>query len=150
MKSRGVRVQDGTEFYEQVTGKIPIESLRLGTLLFSSGFRLSHFLVIYKRAASIAVSIVGLILCLPLLPFVALAKMCIRDRGYCPAAALVHIASGVCLLGGCVGGELAGALNLSIRRVGSRRTAKSSRTVCRSKRYRESPGPSSGHDGTDS
>jgi sugar transferase (PEP-CTERM system associated) len=73
MKSRGVRVQDGTEFYEQVTGKIPIESLRLGTLLFSSGFRLSHFLVIYKRAASMVVSIVGLVLCLPLLPFVALA-----------------------------------------------------------------------------
>jgi sugar transferase (PEP-CTERM system associated) len=73
MKSRGVRVQDGTEFYEQVTGKIPIESLRLGTLLFSSGFHLSHFLVIYKRAASMVVSIVGLFLCLPLLPFVAFA-----------------------------------------------------------------------------
>ena len=73
MKSRGVRVQDGTEFYEQVTGKIPIESLRLGTLLFSSGFHLSRFLVVYKRCASIVVSIVGLILTLPLLPFIALA-----------------------------------------------------------------------------
>src|ERR1700689_52893 len=73
MKRRGVRVQDGTEFYEQVTGKIPIESLRLGTLLFSSGFRLSHFLVVYKRAASMVVSTVGLVLCLPLLPFVVLA-----------------------------------------------------------------------------
>ncbi len=73
MKSRGVRVQDGTEFYEQITGKIPIESLRLGTLLFSSGFRLSRFLVVYKRVASIVVSTVGLILSLPLLPFVALA-----------------------------------------------------------------------------
>src|ERR1700674_1011839 len=73
MKSRGVSIQDGTEFYEQVTGKIPIESLRLGTLLFSSGFRLSRFLVIYKRLASIVVSIVGLVLSLPLLPFVALA-----------------------------------------------------------------------------
>lgn len=73
MKSRGVRVQDGTNCYEQVTGKIQIESLRLGTLLFSSGFELSRFLVIYKRVASIAVSIVGLVLSLPLLPFVALA-----------------------------------------------------------------------------
>lgn len=73
MKSRGVRIEDGTEFYEQVTGKIPIESLRLGTLLFSSGFRLSRFLVMYKRAASIVVSIVGLALCLPFVPFVALA-----------------------------------------------------------------------------
>jgi sugar transferase (PEP-CTERM system associated) len=73
MKSRGVRVQDGTEFYEQITGKIPIESLRLGALLFSSGFRLSRSLVIYKRLASIVVSIIGLVLCLPVLPFVALA-----------------------------------------------------------------------------
>ena len=72
MKSRGVLVQDGIEYYEQITGKIPIESLRLGTLLFSSGFRLSRFLVIYKRLASIVVSIIGLLLTLPLLPFVAL------------------------------------------------------------------------------
>jgi sugar transferase (PEP-CTERM system associated) len=72
-KSRGVLVQDGIEYYEQITGKIPIESLRLGTLLFSTGFHLSRLLVIYKRLASIVVSIVGLILTLPLLPFVVLA-----------------------------------------------------------------------------
>lgn len=73
LKSRGVRVQDGLEYYEQVTGKVPIESLRLGALLFSSGFRLSRFLKIYKRAASIVVSVVGLVLSLPLFPLVALA-----------------------------------------------------------------------------
>src|SRR6202043_618929 len=42
IKRRGVRIQDGLEFYEQITGKISIESLRLGVLLFSSGFRLSR------------------------------------------------------------------------------------------------------------
>jgi sugar transferase (PEP-CTERM system associated) len=73
LKSRGVLVQDGIEYYEQITGKIPIESLRLGTLLFSTGFHLSRFLIIYKRIASILVSISGLILTLPLLPFVVLA-----------------------------------------------------------------------------
>lgn len=73
MKSRGVQIQDGIEFYEQVTGKIPIESLRLGALLFSSGFHISRFLEIYKRLASIAVSIVGLVLSLPLFPLVVLA-----------------------------------------------------------------------------
>ena len=73
LKSRGVLVQDGIEYYEQITGKIPVESLRLGTLLFSTGFRLSRFLVIYKRLASIAVSAIGLIISLPLLPLVALA-----------------------------------------------------------------------------
>jgi sugar transferase (PEP-CTERM system associated) len=73
MKSQGIKIQDGTEFYEQVTGKIPIESLRLGTLLFSSGFRSSRFLAFYKRFASIVVSIIGLLLSLPLIPFVAFA-----------------------------------------------------------------------------
>src|SRR5215469_6395394 len=73
MKSRGVRIQDGAECYEQVTGKVPIEFLRLGTLLFSSGFHLSRFLVVYKRFASIVVSVFGLVVTLPLLPFIALA-----------------------------------------------------------------------------
>jgi exopolysaccharide biosynthesis polyprenyl glycosylphosphotransferase len=68
-----VLIQDGLELYEQVTGKIPIESLRLGTLLFSSGFHISRFLEIYKRLASIVFAVVGLLLGLPLLPFIALA-----------------------------------------------------------------------------
>ena len=73
MKGRGVLVQDGVELYEKVTGKIPVESLRLGTLLFSTGFRLSRFLAIYKRIGSMVLSVIGLVLTLPLLPFVALA-----------------------------------------------------------------------------
>jgi sugar transferase (PEP-CTERM system associated) len=73
LKSRGLVVQDGADFYEAVTGKVPIESLRLSWLLFSPGFHVSRFLVIYKRLASIIVSIIGLLLSLPLLPFVALA-----------------------------------------------------------------------------
>ena len=73
LKSRGVLVQDGTEVYEAVTGKVPIESLRLSWLLFSPGFHVSRFLLVYKRLASIVSSIVGLLLSLPLLPFVALA-----------------------------------------------------------------------------
>jgi sugar transferase (PEP-CTERM system associated) len=73
LKSRGVLIQDGTDLYEAITGKLPIESLRLGWLLFSSGFRLSRSLLIYKRLASILVSILGLLLSLPLFPFVALA-----------------------------------------------------------------------------
>jgi exopolysaccharide biosynthesis polyprenyl glycosylphosphotransferase len=68
-----VLIQDGTDVYEAVTGKVPIESLRLSWLLFSPGFHISRFLVIYKRLASIVVSIIGLLLSLPLLPFIALA-----------------------------------------------------------------------------
>jgi sugar transferase (PEP-CTERM system associated) len=73
LKSRGLVVQDGADFYEAVTGKVPIESLRLSWLLFSRGFHVSRFLVIYKRLASILVSIIGLLLSLPFFPFIALA-----------------------------------------------------------------------------
>jgi len=73
LKSRGVLIQDGTDIYEAITGKVPIESLRLGWLLFSPGFHVSRLLMIYKRIASTLISILGLLLSLPLLPFIALA-----------------------------------------------------------------------------
>jgi exopolysaccharide biosynthesis polyprenyl glycosylphosphotransferase len=72
LKSSGVVVQDGTDVYEAITGKIPIESLRLGWLLFSPGFHVSQFLLLYKRIAAVIVSTIGLSLSLVLLPFVVL------------------------------------------------------------------------------
>jgi sugar transferase (PEP-CTERM system associated) len=73
LKSRGVLIQDGIDVYEAITGKVPIESLRLGWLLFSPGFQLSRLLLIYKRLASVLVSIIGLLLSLPLLPLIGLS-----------------------------------------------------------------------------
>jgi sugar transferase (PEP-CTERM system associated) len=72
LKCRGLRVQDGVEVYEAITGKVPIESVHSGWLLFSPGCHASRFHLIYKRVASVLVSIVGLLLCLPLLPFIIL------------------------------------------------------------------------------
>ena len=73
LKSRGVRIQDGADVYEVVTGKIPIESLRLSWLLFSPGFRVSGALLIYERIFSLTLCIVGLILSLPLMALSAIA-----------------------------------------------------------------------------
>ena len=72
LKSHGVLIQDGTEAYEAITGKVPVESLRLGWLLFSPGFHVSRLLLLYKRVASVLISIVGLLFSLPLLPFIVL------------------------------------------------------------------------------
>lgn len=72
LKCRGLQVQDGVEVYEAITGKVPIESVRSGWLLFSPGCHASRFHLAYKRAASVLVSIAGLILSLPLLPFIIL------------------------------------------------------------------------------
>lgn len=73
LKCRGLQVQDGVDVYEAITGKVPIESIRLGWLLFSPGCYASRFHLAYKRSASILVSIIGLLLSLPLLPFIILA-----------------------------------------------------------------------------
>jgi len=73
MKSRGVSVQDGAEMYEAVTGKLPIESLRLSWLLFSPGLEVSRPLMIYKRASSIIWSAVSLTLAFPLMALIGLA-----------------------------------------------------------------------------
>jgi exopolysaccharide biosynthesis polyprenyl glycosylphosphotransferase len=72
LKNRGVQVQEGNDVYEAMTGKVPIESIRLGWLLFSSGYFASRFFLIYKRAASVMVSIIGLLLTAPLIPFAVL------------------------------------------------------------------------------
>ncbi len=73
LQSQGVRIQDGAELYEAATGKLPIESLRLSWLLFSSGLGVSHHLRIYKRASSVVWSTICLILASPLMGLIALA-----------------------------------------------------------------------------
>jgi len=73
LRNRGVQVQDGNDVYESITGKVPIESIRLSWLLFSPGNAASRFFLVYKRLASVVSSIIGLLLSLPLLPFVVLA-----------------------------------------------------------------------------
>jgi sugar transferase (PEP-CTERM system associated) len=80
LKCRGVHVQDGVELYETITGKVPIESVRLASLLFSPGCYASRFHLFYKRFASIVVSVTGLILSLPLFPFI-LAAIKLTSRG---------------------------------------------------------------------
>ncbi|MBZ5643272.1 MAG: TIGR03013 family PEP-CTERM/XrtA system glycosyltransferase [Acidobacteriia bacterium] len=73
MKCRGLQVHDGADLYEAITGKVQTEYVRLGWLLFSPGCHASKIHLAYKRAASVFVSISGLILTLPLLPWIYLA-----------------------------------------------------------------------------
>jgi sugar transferase (PEP-CTERM system associated) len=73
LKSKGMVVQDGADLYESLTGKIQLESLRPGWLLFSPGFRASRGLLLYKRAVSFVLSLATLILSLPLFILAAIA-----------------------------------------------------------------------------
>lgn len=73
LKSHGVLVQDGSDLYEALTGKVLLNSLRLSSLLFARGFRVSRVLLVYKRIVSFTLSLVGLFVSLPVMALIALA-----------------------------------------------------------------------------
>lgn len=73
LKSRGIKVEDGADAYEKITGKAPLHSLRLGWLVFSPSFRISRTLQFCKRVLSIVLSVFGLFVSFPLIGLIALA-----------------------------------------------------------------------------
>jgi sugar transferase (PEP-CTERM system associated) len=73
LKASGVLIQDGPEYYETVTGKIPLESLRLSWLLFSPGFHVPAGLRLYKRLFSLVLSGIAIIFTAPLMLLAAIA-----------------------------------------------------------------------------
>ncbi len=73
LKTRGVYIQDGPEYYESITGKIPLESLRLSWLLFSPGFHVRTALRLYKRLFSLLLSSLAIIITSPIMLLAGLA-----------------------------------------------------------------------------
>jgi sugar transferase (PEP-CTERM system associated) len=72
-KTSGIRVQEGSSYYEQLTGKIMVEGLRKSWLIFSDGFVVSRGVLFTKRLLDILAASAGLILGLPLMLLVAIA-----------------------------------------------------------------------------
>lgn len=70
---RGVIVEDATDFYESVTGKIAIEALRPSMLILAKGFRNHGAPEVYARVVSMLAAAIGFVLCVPLLALIALA-----------------------------------------------------------------------------
>src|SRR5262249_42710376 len=66
-KRRGVEVEEGLTFYEQVSRKIMLENLRPSWLVFSKGFTISPPRRILKRLADIFFALLGLFLAAPLM-----------------------------------------------------------------------------------
>ena len=58
-KTNGIRVQEGSSYYEQLTGKIMIEGLRKSWLIFSDGFVVSRGALFAKRLLDLVVATVG-------------------------------------------------------------------------------------------
>lgn len=71
-KLSGIIVEDGETFHERITGKIPLDQLKPGWMVFSEGFRSLRSKKILKRFIDIWLSIIGFILFSPILLIVPL------------------------------------------------------------------------------
>jgi sugar transferase (PEP-CTERM system associated) len=73
MRLAGVKIEEATSWLEKITGRIEVDQLYPSWLIFADGFRFSSFFRMVRRALSFSVALVGLILALPLIPFICLA-----------------------------------------------------------------------------
>ncbi len=73
LRLNGVKVEDATSLQEKIAGKIDVDDLYPSSLIFSEGFRLNHAFLLMRRIISFLVAFVGLVICLPIIPLVALA-----------------------------------------------------------------------------
>ena len=71
-KMRGIDVVDLPTFHEKVSGKLMLENMDSFYLTFSVGFRRNPLSDTTKRAMDICLATLGMILCIPLLPLIAL------------------------------------------------------------------------------
>ena len=69
----GIRVEEWTTFYEKLTGKVFVASLRPSWLIFSDGFVKTRLTETIKRSLDVALSALGLLLSAPIIGLVALA-----------------------------------------------------------------------------
>ena len=73
LRMQGVKVEEATSWLEKISGQIEVENLYPSWLVFGEGFRRNSLLVLARRGLSVIISLVGLVLTLPLMPFLILA-----------------------------------------------------------------------------
>ena len=73
LRLNGVRIEESTSWLEKISGRIEVEQLYPSWLIFAEGFRFSSSFNLLRRALSMLVSLILLLVVLPILPFVILA-----------------------------------------------------------------------------
>jgi sugar transferase (PEP-CTERM system associated) len=73
LRMEGVKIEEATSWLEKISGRIEVENLYPSWLVFSQGFKRSATFIAVRRAVSLGVSLIGLILAAPLFPFIMLA-----------------------------------------------------------------------------
>ncbi len=73
LRVAGVLIDQATAIEERLLGIIPLDGLSPGAILFSPGFRVRATQQVVRRFLSILVAFIGILLCTPVIPFIALA-----------------------------------------------------------------------------
>lgn len=73
LRLRGVHIEEATSWLEKISGKIEVEQLYPSWIIYAQGFRFSTPFRVFRRLLAFSVSLLGLLLTLPLMPFVVLA-----------------------------------------------------------------------------
>lgn len=71
-KLQGIDIEDGTTFYEKMSGKIMLENLRPSWIIFSADFSVSPLWRLGKRVADILLAAIGSVLALPFMLVIAM------------------------------------------------------------------------------
>jgi sugar transferase (PEP-CTERM system associated) len=69
----GVVIEDAGTLMERLWGRLPLEGLNPSSLIFTHGFNVKPSQQIVRRLVSMTVALIGLTICLPLIPFIILA-----------------------------------------------------------------------------
>lgn len=75
-----VRIEDATSWLEKISGKITVEQLYPSWIIFAEGFRLSEAIRPIRRLLNYLISLIGLLVAAPLIPFI-LAAIKIDSHG---------------------------------------------------------------------
>ncbi len=73
LRYQGLFIDDASALVERLEGKLPLEGLTPSSLIFTDGFQIGAGKRLVRRIVSFGVALTGLILCLPMIPFIMLA-----------------------------------------------------------------------------
>lgn len=75
-KTNGLNIENGTELYEKLTGRVWLDTFSVANLLFSRKLRPSAAVLLFKRILSLSVAAIALVVSLPIMLFTALLIRC--------------------------------------------------------------------------
>jgi sugar transferase (PEP-CTERM system associated) len=73
LRYKGFLIDDANALVERLEGKLPLDGLIPSSLIFSDGFKIGGGKLFVRRLVSFGISFTGLLLCLPIIPFIMLA-----------------------------------------------------------------------------